>query len=109
MTKKASRSPSKGTKAAKSTTESPKSSKAVTGQPEASEPIISFHHGDSVELSLSAAVAKGCFTLATGADCPDSAVAIQITPPREGRVSTLTIRFVTPAAATAFIKTVKGD
>ena len=109
MAKKAQKRHSRGTETPQTTTESPKAANAATGQPESSESIVSFHHDDSVELSLSAAVAKDCFTLATGVDCPESAVAIQLTPPREGRVSTLSIRFVTSAAADEFVESVKGD
>lgn len=107
MAKKAQKRPSKGTEAPKAVAESPKTPEAASGQPVASQADVSFRHGDAVELNVSAEVAAACFTLATGAECPDSVVAISLTPPREGRSSTLSLRFVTPASAGDFVESVK--
>ena len=109
MAKNARKRPSKGTEAPKTATESPKSPEADRGQPVATQAGVSFRHGDAVELNVAADVAAACFTLATGAKCPDSVVAISLTPPREGRASTLSLRFVTPASAGDFVESFKGD
>lgn len=109
MAKKAQKRPSKGTQSPKATGELLKTPEADSGQPVGSQVDVSFRHGDAVELNVSAEVAAACFTLATGSKCPDSVVAISLTPPREGRASTLSLRFVTPAAAGEFVESVKGD
>lgn len=78
------------------------------GDPAPAGPVVSFQHGDAVEIRVPADVAAGCVKLATGVACPDSAVAITLTPPRAGRDSVLSLRFVTSAAADEFAASVSG-
>lgn len=103
MAKKASRSPSKGTKSTDTTTDPPKASEAVQDRSARSAANVTFAAGDAVEISLPSEVAESCFALATGIKCPQSVVSISLTPPREGRTSVLSLRFVTPAAAGEFV------
>lgn len=103
MAKKASRSPSKGTKAPNATTEPPKRQDATQGRTGTPVANVTFAHGDTVEVSLPSEVAEACFTLATGVKCPQSVVAISLTPPREDRASVMTLRFVTDTAAGEFV------
>ena len=99
------------------TPEKPEKNPISTGQPvtftkgdpaKSAGPVVSFQHGDAVEIRVPAAVAAGCVKLATGVDCPDSAVAITLTPPRAGRDSVLSLRFVTSAAADDFAASISG-
>lgn len=99
------------------TPEKPEKNPISTGQPvtftkgdpaKSAEPVVSFQHGDAVEIRVPAAVAAGCIKLATGVDCPVTASAISLTPPRAGRDSILSLRFVTSASADEFVASVSG-
>ena len=107
MAKKASRSPSKGTQATEVVTESPKQVKAVQSVTERHTANVVFSCGESVELGISTEIAEACFFLAAGVKCADSVCSISLTPPRAGRDSVLSVRFITPAAAAEFVKSLK--
>lgn len=107
MAKKASRSPSKGTQATKSVTESPEAERPVQSVSEPHTANVVFSVGDTVEVAVPAKTAAACFTLAAGVECPDSACSISLTPPREGRESVLSIRFIHQHAAAEFVKAFK--
>ena len=109
MAKKAPRSPSKGTKAIDATTEPPNRQDATQGHTGPSVANVTFARGDSVEMSLPSEVAEACFTLATGVKCPQAVASISLTPPRKGRASVMTLRFVTDATAGEFVESVKSQ
>ena len=95
----------KSTKTPRKPHENPSS---TTAPAKSGGPVVSFKHGDAVEIRVPADVAANCVKLATGVTCPDSAVAITLTPPRDGRDSVLSLRFVTSAAADEFAASVSG-